>query len=184
MQSLNGRYTEIQLLFNNNILKTIVVNPKSVISDIILTGKPIIGDTLTATCVGEPEKDMYDVNYQWQSSPNGANWYDIANANQSSYAITDNEINRFIRVKVTATQFGNVIYPSEKISSSTEYKAVLLGDVDLDGEVTIQDSTLVSKYLVELVTLDGRQLLAADANCDNIINVKDVQVIQEIAMGL
>lgn len=172
MQSLNGRYTEIQLLFNNNILKTIVVNPKSVISDIILTGKPIIGDTLTATCVGEPEKDMYDVNYQWQSSPNGANWYDIANANQSSYAITDNEINRFIRVKVTATQFGNVIYPSEKISSSTEYKAVLLGDVDLDGEVTIQDSTLVSKYLVELVTLDGRQLLAADANCDNIIKLK------------
>lgn len=184
LELLGEDYTELIFEFSNDTTKTVVINPRSEITEVTIAGKPIIGDTLYATCVGEPEKDMYDVNYQWQSSPNGANWYDIANANQSSYVITDNEINRFIRVKVTATQFGNVIYPSEKISSSTEYKAVLLGDVDLDGEVTIQDSTLVSKYLVELVTLDGRQLLAADANRDNIINVKDVQVIQEIAMGL
>lgn len=184
LQSLNDNYTEIQLLFNNNILRTVVVNPKSVISDVTLTGKPIIGDTLTATCVGNPEKSQYDVNYQWQSSTNGENWYNISEANSNTYTITDNDIDRYIRVKVTAKQFGNVEYPTEKFSSSTIYKAVILGDVNLDGTVTVADATLLRKYLADIVTLDERQLLAADANRDNYINVNDVRVIQEIAMGI
>lgn len=184
LQSLNDRYTEIQLLFNNNIVKTVVVNPKSMITDVTVTGKPIIGDTLTATCVGDPEKDQYDVNYQWQSSSNGQNWYNISDATSNTYTITDNDINRFIRVKVTAKQFGNVEYPTEKFSSSTVYKAVLLGDIDLDGTVTVNDATLLSKYLAEMVTLTERQLLTADANKDNHINVNDVRRIQEIAMGM
>lgn len=184
MQSLNDRYTEIQLLFNNNIVKTVVVNPKSMITNVTVTGKPIIGDTLTATCVGDPEKDQYDVNYQWQSSSNEQNWYNISDATSNTYTITDNDINRFIRVKVTAKQFGNVEYPTEKFSSSTVYKVVLLGDIDLDGTVTVNDATLLSKYLAEMVTLTERQLLTADANKDNHINVNDVRRIQEIAMGM
>ena len=154
------------------------------ITNVTVTGKPIIGDTLTATCVGDPEKDQYDVNYQWQSSSNGQNWYNISDATSNTYTITDNDINRFIRVKVTAKQFGNVEYPIEKFSSSTVYKAVLLGDIDLDGTVTVNDATLLSKYLAEMVTLTERQLLTADANKDNHINVNDVRRIQEIAMGM
>lgn len=78
----------------------------------------------------------------------------------------------------------NVEYPIEKFSSSTLYKAVLLGDIDLDGTVTVNDATLLSKYLADMVTLTERQLLTADANKDNHINVNDVRRIQEIAMGM
>ncbi len=184
INSLNGAYTELVLEFSNDTTKIVVVNPKSMIIDVTVTGKPIIGDTLTATCVGDPEKNQYDVNYQWQSSSNEQNWYNISDATSNTYTITDNDINRFIRVKVTAKQFGNVEYPTEKFSSSTVYKVVLLGDIDLDGTVTVNDAMLLSKYLAEMVTLTERQLLTADANKDNHINVNDVRRIQEIAMGM
>lgn len=182
INSLDGAYTELILEFSNDIAKSVVVNPKSVISDVTVTGKPIIGDTLTANCIGEPEKSQYDVNYQWQSSTNGENWYNISGANSNTYTITDNDIDRYIRVKVTAKQFGNVEYPTEKFSSSTIYKAVILGDVNLDGTVKVADATLLGKYLADIVTLDGRQLLAADANRDNYVDVNDVRAIQQLAM--
>lgn len=140
---------------------------------------------MTAECIGVPERDEYDINYQWQISPNGTSWYDITNANSNSYTITADEYNLYMRVKVISESiFGNVVYPFEKTSDSTACKVVILGDVNLNGVVEINDATLVSKYLAELVTLDERQLLAADGNRDGSVDVHDVRIIQEIAFGM
>lgn len=80
--------------------------------------------------------------------------------------------------------FGNVIYPFEKTSNSKPHKVVILGDVDLNGVVRSDDATMVSKYLAGLVTLDDRQMLAADANRDGLVNLFDVRCIQEITIGM
>lgn len=56
--------------------------------------------------------------------------------------------------------------------------------MNLNGAVEINDATPVSKYLAELVTLDERQLLAADGNRDGSVDVFDVRIIQEIAFGM
>lgn len=184
IDSLNGKYTELLFNFSNGITKTVVINPKSTITNVIVTGNPIVGDTLSANCVGVPERTSYDVNYQWQVSINGTSWFDITNATHDSYTITDNEYDLFIRVKVTSNnKYGNVIYPLEKCSISTRCKVVILGDVNLNGKVRADDATLVSKHIAKLITLDDRQLLAADANKDGIINVNDVRLIQQIALG-
>lgn len=183
ISSLNREYTELILEFNNDIKKTVVINPKSIITDIKIIGKPIVGDSLKVECVGNPPKNSYDINYQWQISPNGISWYDITNANTDTYSISENEYDLFIRVKVTSkSKYGNVIYPFEKYSPSTDYKVVVLGDVNLDGEITINDATILSKYLAELISLNERQLLAADFNKDGVISVSDVTCIQQIAM--
>ena len=54
------------------------------------------------------------------------------------------------------------------------------GDVNLDGDVTISDATLVQKYIAELVELDELQLELADVNGDGEINISDATYIQKM----
>ncbi len=184
INSLNDSYTELVFEFNDNITKSIIINPKSTISNIDVSGKPIVGKTLSAICTGNPPKSSYDVNYQWQISTNGTSWYDITNANSNTYTISENEYDLYIRVKVTSSnKYGNVIYPLEKYSDSTQYKAVILGDVDLDGDITVMDSTLIKKYLVQLSVLNERQQLSADVNEDGNITILDATCIEKIIVG-
>ena len=174
MSHTDGNYRELYVRFNNNIVKTIIVNPKSTISEVKIEGLPIVGETLQANCVGDPVKDSYQVNYQWQSSINGKNWYDIGNAVNSSYEVTDNDFGRYIRVKITSRKYGNVVYPTTAYSKSTSCKVVILGDVNLDGNITVSDVTMVQKYLVKLITFNDEQMIAADVNMDGNITTSDV----------
>ena len=54
----------------------------------------------------------------------------------------------------------------------------VLGDVDLDGKVTIDDATLLMRYLVEMEDLTDEQLKLADVNRDGKVNIMDVTDIQ------
>ena len=185
IDSLNDKYTELTFEFSNRITKTVIVNPKATISDISVSGNPIVGETLTASVSGYPEKDTYDVTYQWQHSSDGVVWEDIANATSDTYVVTKNYIDRYIRVSVSSKKYGNVTYPLTDYSASTDCKVVLLGDVDLDKSLSIKDSTLISKYAVSLENdFNTEQLLAADANKDGRINVSDATKVQKIIVGL
>lgn len=62
---------------------------------------------------------------------------------------------------------------------TTEANVVLLGDVNLDGKVTIQDATLIQKAIAKLATLDEVQTAAADATEDGEVNIKDATAIQK-----
>lgn len=63
-------------------------------------------------------------------------------------------------------------------------KVVVLGDVDLDVEITTLDATIISKYLSSLISLNKRQLLAADVNRDGVIDTIDVVCVQKIVANL
>ena len=54
------------------------------------------------------------------------------------------------------------------------------GDVDLDGELTINDATLLQKYLADMVELDPTQLWVSDVYMDDKVNIDDVSYIQKI----
>ena len=56
----------------------------------------------------------------------------------------------------------------------------LLGDVDMDGDVDIQDATLLQSCLIEAKTLTDDQFKLADVNQDGFVNVRDVTAIQRI----
>ena len=55
---------------------------------------------------------------------------------------------------------------------------VLIGDVDLNGRVSIKDATTVQLYLAESITLTANAKTAADVNKDSKINISDVSAIQ------
>ncbi|MBP3627482.1 MAG: DUF4469 domain-containing protein [Clostridia bacterium] len=55
----------------------------------------------------------------------------------------------------------------------------ILGDVNLDGKVTLKDSTIIRYYYVKMIELTEEQLLRADANADGKVNLKDSTRIRQ-----
>lgn len=180
LQGLKDKYTEIVLEFNNDITKTIVVNPKAKITGVSISGKYAVGETLTANLVTDLIKDDYDVDYQWQSSFDGLNWDDISNANDIQYTITTNNFLRYIRVVVTSSsKYGNVEYPSNFVSNTGKTKCIIVGDTDLDSYINIDDATGIQKYLAYLTEFNGEQVFSADFDGDGSISINDVTAIQK-----
>lgn len=54
----------------------------------------------------------------------------------------------------------------------------LMGDVNLDGVLSIADATMVQSYLAQSVSFNDKQIAAADFNNDGSISVADVTAIQ------
>jgi len=61
---------------------------------------------------------------------------------------------------------------------------ILIGDVDLNGTITVCDSTEVQRYIVHISTLSDEALIAADVNKDSVISVKDATMIQAYIVKL
>lgn len=66
----------------------------------------------------------------------------------------------------------------ETKNTPTETTVCLLGDTDLDGEVTIKDATELQLHIAKLKDLTSEQLLAADVDHDGLNTIKDVTLIQ------
>lgn len=60
----------------------------------------------------------------------------------------------------------------------------LLGDVNLDGEVTIDDVTLTQKYMANLVDLSEQSQKNADADKNQKISIDDATTIQKYLAGI
>lgn len=183
INSIGSRNTTLYFDFDNEMTRTIVINKKSTLSSASLSGTPLVGDTIYASIVCNPSLDSYDVDYQWQFSGDGLNWDNIPNAFDYSYTISDNYFLNYLRVVVSAQENGNVIYPKTVSSFSTNCKAVILGDVNLDTTVNVFDSTMIQRYCVDLEYFSDEQALAADVNRDGIINVSDISKLQRIIAG-
>ena len=55
---------------------------------------------------------------------------------------------------------------------------VLIGDIDLDGVITIKDVTLLQKYLADVSDLSDKSLIAADVDKDGTIDICDATKIR------
>ena len=70
------------------------------------------------------------------------------------------------------------------VNNSVFEVAPRLGDVNLDGSVTIADALEVMRHAIEVLTLEGASLEAADVNGDGVIGLPDAILIARRAMGL
>ena len=62
--------------------------------------------------------------------------------------------------------------------SSTPSDKVLIGDVDTDGNISINDVSVIQLFISEQSTLTDKQLIAADANDDGSVDVIDATLVQ------
>ena len=71
-------------------------------------GYPLLGETFTTNNGTWQSFPTATYTYQWQVSDNGtSNWTNISGATNSTYVATENEVAKFIRSKVTATNTEN-----------------------------------------------------------------------------
>ena len=181
LEALNENYTEIILEFNNDTTKTLIINPKSTITNVNVSGATIVGDTLSAVCEGTPERSRYDLDYCWQRSEDGVVWQNITNSNSDQYTVNANDFGMYMRVEVTPQTNGNVL--SGGISNSTLTKCVILCDVNMDGQITTDDVNMICYYLAEYYILNPNQMLAADVNRDGRVSITDATIIQTLLSG-
>ena len=77
-----------------------------------------------------------------------------------------------------------VVYTFEA-TGATEEPDFVLGDVNLNGKITIDDATLIQKYLAGMEDFDDTvQLLAADVDGKGNITIDDATIIQKYLAGL
>lgn len=71
---------------------------------------------------------------------------------------------------------------TETTTTTTTNPDIKLGDVDLDGNVRLNDLVLLQKYLIRKETLNAEQGKQADMNQDDQINVVDIILWKQIAI--
>lgn len=71
-----------------------------------------------------------------------------------------------------------------KTVTKTDNSSYMLGDVNLDGQITIDDVTLVQKYIANLADLSKQSQINADVDKNEQINVDDATGIQKYMAGL
>ena len=83
-----------------------------------------------------------------------------------------------------ATTQPSTTQPSTTQPVTEPSNRILIGDVDLNGTITVCDSTEVQKYIAYISTLSDEALIAADVNKDSVISVKDATMIQAYIVKL
>lgn len=77
-----------------------------------------------------------------------------------------------------ATQ-NQIIYAKANLDAAiNSVKEYIVGDVDLDGKITIMDATEIQKYLAKLTIFTDLQIILADLTGDNDVNILDATYIQ------
>ena len=82
---------------------------------------------------------------------------------------------KFLSILLTTCLFVVSIVPVMAVENN-ETATYLMGDVDLDGRVTVKDATLIQKFVASLESLSVSQLVIADVDNNGDVNVKDAPV--------
>ena len=98
------------------------------------------------------------------------------------------KLSKLVAVCLTLAMIFGVfsIVPFSASAAEGDASPTVIGDVDGDGEVTINDATTIQYYLAELLQapLTETQKLAADFNKNGIIDISDATMIQYLLADL
>ena len=72
----------------------------------------------------------------------------------------------------------------DNVSYSGQYNSIQPGDVDMDGQITLRDSILVTRYALGLIDLSAEQQLIADVNGSGSVDSADAIMIARWALDL
>ena len=64
------------------------------------------------------------------------------------------------------------------------HNIIVKGDISGDGKIKSNDALLISRYLVNLTTLDQNKIKAADVSNDGKIKSNDALLISRFLVGL
>ena len=71
-----------------------------------------------------------------------------------------------------------------KVGSTLQFTLVVIGDIDRDSDITVNDLANMKLHLIETKLLTGIELKAADLDGDNQITINDLAQMKLILIGL
>ena len=173
-QGASGYYASGEVWIQN---QEITFNSKVVTSHIdITTGKKVAEDQI-AEANKVTSKDTYTtsaVATENVIAPVNASGNYAAGVINVVYLYKDSDI--IVTDPTTMPTTTPTTEPTEPITKPT--MSVLIGDVEVDGDITISDATMIQMYLAKYTEFTDYQSYAADVNGDLAIDVSDVTAIQ------
>ena len=108
--------------------------------------------------------------------------FSIPTGGRSIVLLAQNTEGETVTVAPDSVKDGNAVFTVAEVNSIAvaERPTVLIGDVNSDGKVNIDDATLIQKYSIDL-PVDGFDVNAADVNGDGRISVLDTTCVQKYA---
>lgn len=79
---------------------------------------------------------------------------------------------------------GRTAWLSEQFYPDNIQSEYILGDTDLNGEISIDDVILIQKYIADITQFESSQLKVADVTADKDISIDDATDIQKYLAGL
>lgn len=74
--------------------------------------------------------------------------------------------------------------PTTSVQPTTApHGRILIGDTNLDGEITVDDATEIQRHLVDMIILSDEAIIAADTDESNNIDISDVTRIMFYLVG-
>ena len=108
----------------------------------------------------------------------GIKFVDLKEYNSGDATLNNVDIN-----STEPTQPSESSEPSSETAEETKDESLKLGDINLDGDVTIADAILLNKYLVGSVTLSEASQKNADCDKDGKLTSSDTLVILDYVVG-
>ncbi|MGN0502828.1 MAG: C1 family peptidase [Ruminococcus sp.] len=177
-----NEYKNIAFEFTDGNSQILRITRKNNLPNITIGGKVAVGQTVSA--LFDDTSATSGISYQWQSSTDGTNWTNVDNATSDIYLIDNSNLLKYLRVKINSQDNSTYVYPQEKLSSASTNRVVMYGDVNFDGRINVSDSTLVQKYVSDLVDFNTEQIIAADVDGDGRISVYDANLISKYSTGI
>ncbi len=84
----------------------------------------------------------------------------------------------------TTTAVPTTIEPTTVEPTTQPQNKVLIGDVNLNGKITISDATEIQMHINSYTVLNGDNAVAADTDKNGVINIKDATAIQCYIAGM
>lgn len=70
------------------------------------------------------------------------------------------------------------------MAASATSRSILLGDVNDNGVIEVEDAFLAMRHALNLIELDEAAISRADVNGDGVVNIADVNLICHMALEL
>ena len=113
----------------------------------------------------------------------------INGLSESCYYIESNKLRPYLdaykNIYITVESFESEFYLEDNSApiyvGDMEYdeaESTLIGDADLDNEITVSDVTLIQKHIANIITLNENAQLLSDVDFSGTINIKDATIIQ------
>ena len=108
-----------------------------------------------------------------------ADYYDYGHGMLEGFSLTENGVAYFDTALQSENDEKEVYYLyTLQTSVTVELEKFKLGDVNLDGDITIMDATVIQRHVAKITELTGNKLKAADVNKDGDVSIVDATTIQ------